>query len=108
MWVHPDLVQNQQWTIVTNMKSRGKARTSTCNVVCASSREANTDIASLVDSEEERTVLAAVSSRGARSPLMTGTWSGQQYLKKYHEAVASSSKPAKEPVKQLMKQPVEK
>ena len=46
MWVHPDLVNSQQWTTVTNRKSKGKAKASSCNVVCASSREAETDIPS--------------------------------------------------------------
>jgi len=32
----------------------------------------------------------------------------QQYLKKYDEAVATSSKPIQEPVKQSTKQPMEK
>ena len=44
MWVHPDLVDGQQWTTVTNRKSKGKAKVSSCNVVCASSREAETDV----------------------------------------------------------------
>ena len=59
MWVHPDLVEGQQWTTITNKKSKGKARASPCNVVCASSREAETDVPSLTDSEEETIVLAA-------------------------------------------------
>ena len=37
MWVHPDLVDGQQWTTVTNRKSKGKTKASPCNVVCASS-----------------------------------------------------------------------
>ena len=32
MWVHSDLVEGQQWTTVTNRKSRGKAKASPCNV----------------------------------------------------------------------------
>ena len=57
--VHPDLIDEQQWTTVTNRKSKGKAKASSCNVVCASSREAETDVPSLTDSEEETIVLAA-------------------------------------------------
>ena len=34
MWVHPDLVDDQQWTTVTNRKSKGKTKASSCNVVC--------------------------------------------------------------------------
>jgi len=32
MWVHPDIVENQQWTTVTNRKSKGKAKASSSNV----------------------------------------------------------------------------
>jgi len=28
MWVHPDVVESQQWTTVTNKKSKGKTRAS--------------------------------------------------------------------------------
>jgi len=35
MWVHPDLVKGQQWTTVTNRKSKGKVKVSPCNIVCA-------------------------------------------------------------------------
>ena len=59
MWVHPDLMEGQQWTIVTNRKSKGKTKASPCNVVCASFKEAEIDIASLTDSEEETIVLTA-------------------------------------------------
>ena len=44
MWVHPDLVEGQQWTTVTNRKFMGEAKVSPCNVVCAFSREAETDV----------------------------------------------------------------
>ena len=56
MWVHPDLMEvpylmeGQQWTIVTNRKSKGKAKASPCNMVCASSREAEINVSSLTDS----------------------------------------------------------
>ena len=58
-WVHPDLMEGQQWTTVTIRKSRGKAKASPYNVVCASSRKAETDVASLIESEEETIVLTA-------------------------------------------------
>ena len=58
MWVHPDLVESQQWTNITNKKSKGKAKISSCNVVCVSSRETETDVPSLTDSEKEMIVLA--------------------------------------------------
>ena len=60
MWVHHDLVDGQQWTTVTNRKSKGKAKASSCNVVCAFSREVETDVPSLTDSEEKTIVLAAI------------------------------------------------
>ena len=59
MWVHPNLMEGQQWTTVTNRKSKDKAKASPCNVVCTFSREVETDIPSLIDSEEETIVLTA-------------------------------------------------
>ena len=56
MWVHPDLVDDQQWTTITNRRFKGKAKVSSCNVVCTSSWEAKTDIPSLNDLEEETIV----------------------------------------------------
>jgi len=104
MWVHPDLEDGQQWTIVTNRKSKGKAKASFCNVVCASSREAEIDVPSLTDSEEETIVLVAELNK----PLVAETRSDQSYLKKYDDMVASSPKPTTEPTKPSAKQPVEK
>ena len=72
IWVHPDLVEGQQWTTITNRKSKGKAKASPCNVVCASSREAETDVPSLTDSKEETIILAAE----LNAPLIPGTRSG--------------------------------
>ena len=86
MWVHPDLVDGQQWTTVINRKSKGKAKATSCNVVCVSSREAETDVPSLTDSEEETIVLATEPSQ-----LVAETRSGQSYLKKYDEMAATSS-----------------
>jgi len=60
--------------------------------VCASSREVETDIASLTDTEEETIVLAAEPN----APLVAGTRSGQSYLKKYDEMVANPPKPTQE------------
>ena len=44
MWVHSNLVDGQQWTTITSRRSKGKAKASSCNVVCASSREVETDV----------------------------------------------------------------
>jgi len=104
MWVHPDLVENQQWITVINIKSKGKAKVSPCNVVCTSSREAETDVPSLTNSEEETIVLTAV----LNIPLVAETCSGQSYLKKYDEMVANPPKSTAELTKQSTKQPMEK
>ena len=73
-------------------------------MVCASSLEAKTDVASVTDSEEETIILAAEPN----APLVAETRSGQSYLKKYEEMVANPLKPTPEPTKQSTKQPVEK
>ena len=86
MWVHPDLVDGQQWTSVTNRRSKGKTKASSCNAVCASSREAKTDVPSLTDSEEETIVLAAEPNQ-----LVAETRSGQSYLKKYDDCLLYTS-----------------
>jgi len=104
MWVHPDLVEGQQWIAVTNRKSKGKAKSSPCNVVCAFCWEAETDVPSLTDSEEEIIVLTTEPN----TPLVVGARSGQLYLKKYDEMVANPSKLTPEPTKQSTKQPMEK
>ena len=70
--------EGQQWITVTNRKSKGKARASPYNVVCASSREEETDVPLLTDSEEETIILAAE----LNAPLVDETHSGQSYLKK--------------------------
>ena len=95
MWVHPDPVDSRQWTTVTSRRSKGKAKASSCNVMCASSREVETDIPSLTDSEEETIVLATEPNK----PLATEIRSGQSYLKKYDEMVASPPKPTTESAK---------
>ena len=69
MWVHPDLVEGQQWITATNRKSSGA---SPCNVVGASSREAETDVASVTDFGEETIVFAAEPN----APLVTRTCLG--------------------------------
>ena len=92
MWVHPDLVEGQQWTTITKRKSKGKTKASSCNMVCASFREANTDVPSITDSEEETIILTTELNK----PLMAETRSGQSYLKKYNEMVASPPKPTTE------------
>ena len=99
-----DLADSLQWSTVTNTKSKGKAKTSSCNVVCISSRETETDVPSLTDSEEETIVLAAELNK----LLVTETSSGQSYLKKYDEMMASPPKPTAESAKPFAKHLVEK
>jgi len=89
MWVHPDLVEDQQWTTVTNRKSKGKAKALPCNVVCTSSRKVEIDVPSLTDSEDETVVLTIE----LNAPLVAETRSGQSYLKKYDEMVANLPNP---------------
>ena len=72
--------------------------------VCASSREAEIDVPSLTYSEEETIILAAELNK----LLVAETRSGQSYLKKYDEMVASPLKPTVEPTKPSAKRPVEK
>ena len=73
MWVFPHLVEDQQWTTVTNRKSRGKAKVSPCNMVYASSQQVEIDVLSLTDSEEETIILAVEPNAplvvGSRDPL---------------------------------------
>ena len=90
-------------TTVTNRKSKSKAKASPCNVVCASSREAETDVPSLTDSEE--TIVLATE---LNAPLVAETRSSQSYLKKYDELAANPPKSTSEPTKPSMEQPVEK
>ena len=103
MWVHPDLVDGQQWTTVTSRKSKVKAKASSCNVVYASSREVETDVPSLTDSKEETLALATEPNQ-----LVAETRSGQSYLKKYDEMAITPPKPAAESAKSSPKQPVER
>jgi len=103
MWVHPDLVDGQQWTTVTNRRSKGKAKASSCNVVCASSREAKIDVPPLTDSEEETIVLTVEPNQ-----LVAKTRSGQSYLNKYDEMAPTPPKPSPESAKPSTKQPVER
>ena len=70
-----------------NRTSKIKAKTSSRKVMCTSSKDVETNVASLIDSEEERIILAAQQD----TSLMVRTLSGQWYLKKYDEAMASSS-----------------
>jgi len=71
-------------------------------MMCASSREAETDLASLTDSEEDCSRYRAECPAHSRNSV----W--PTVLEKYNGEATSSSQSAKEPVKQSTKQPVEK
>ena len=59
MWVHPSIVESQQWTIVTNRKSKDKAKTSSSNVVGIFTRETKENVTSLTSLEKEELAFAA-------------------------------------------------
>ena len=104
MWVHPDIVESQQWTTVMSKKSRGKAMTSSSNVVSISTREIEEDVASLTSSGDEESTLVADTG----IPPASKTRSGKHYLKQYGEPVANSPQPAKEAIEQRTRPSVKK
>jgi len=59
MWVHSDIDESQQWTTVTNKKSKGKARASSTNVVSIFTRETEEGVATLISSGEKESAFAA-------------------------------------------------
>jgi len=77
MWVHPHIVENQQWTAVTSRKSKGKAKASSSNVVGISTRETEEDVVSLTSSGDEECAFAA----DIGTPPTSKTRSGKSYLK---------------------------
>ena len=54
----PDIVESQQWTTVTNRKSKSKAKASSSNMVGISTRKTEEDVACLTSSGEEESVFA--------------------------------------------------
>jgi len=62
MWVHPDIIESQQWMTVTNRKSKRKAKASSSNVVGISARETEEDVASLTSSGEEESAFAPLTN----------------------------------------------
>ena len=99
MWVHPDLVKDQQWTVGTSKKAKGKAKASSCNMISILTSEEETNIVSLTDSEEEEEF--AFNAEPGIPPA--GTRSGRQFSKIYDEAVAGSSEPKGKAVEQPLK-----
>jgi hypothetical protein len=91
MWVHPDIVQDQQWTTANRKKPRGRGK-APCNMVGFSSKESEENVTALTDSEEEKTIFLA----GPEIHPVSTTRSGKSYLKKYDEAELSAPKPIQE------------
>ena len=83
MWVYPDIVKSQQWTIIKNRRSKGKAKESSSNVVSIYTREIEEDIASLTSSGDEESAFVA----NAGAPPISKTWSEKQHLKYYNDPV---------------------
>ena len=94
MWAHPDIINDPQWA-TRGKESKGKAKMTSCNMISTSLKEDDAETSSLTDSEEEEFTLAAERD----SPVEAGTRSGKDYLRRYDEAVESSSKTIEEPVK---------
>ena len=83
---HPIIIESQQWTIVTNKKSKGKGKASFSNMVSISTRETEEDVSSLTSLGEEESAFAA--DTGA--PPTSKTRLGKQYLKQYGEPMVAS------------------
>jgi len=74
MWVHPDLVQDEQWASKKS-KSKGKS----CNVISILPDDGNLTSASLSDSERKKHACTTQ----ANVPQPMGTQSRKSYLKQY-------------------------
>ena len=93
MWIHPDLIKDQQWSVSTSQKAKGKAKARSCNMIGVSLIEGDALTASLTDSDNE--AMAA----DTEIPL-AGTRSGKPFAKQYDEAAPSSSKPVEKTAEQ--------
>ena len=49
MWVHPDLIKDQQWTVGNIKKAKGKVKASSCNMIGVSTVEKEVNIASFTN-----------------------------------------------------------
>jgi len=77
MWVHPDIVESQQWTTVTSRKSKNKAKAFSINVVGIFTRETEKDVTSLANLGDEESAFVA----DIGTPPTLKTQSDKQYLK---------------------------
>ena len=100
MWVHPDLIKDQHWTVGNRKKAKGKSKASSCNMIGVSTVEKETNVASLTDSEEEEEEF--IFNTEPEIPPV-GTQSGRQFSKNYDETVAGSSEPKGKAVEQPLK-----
>jgi len=78
MWIHPDLVQDEQWDSKKS-KSKGKS----CNVISILPDDGSLTTASLSDYEGEKHACTTQ----ADVPQPTGTRSKKSYLKQYEKAI---------------------
>lgn len=91
MWVYPDLYEDEgQETIVSNKKSKCKAKAKPCNVMTTSLKKNDANLTHLTNIEEEKIVLTTQT----KASLLVATRLGHQYLKNYDEAVERSSQPS--------------
>jgi len=104
MWVHPNIVKSQQWTTVTNRKSKGNTKASSSNVVSISIREIEEDVTFLTSSEEEKSAFVADTGTHPISKIR----SGKQYLKQYDEPMVDLPHRAEETIEQSTKPSVKK
>jgi hypothetical protein len=70
MWVHPDLLEDEQWTSVTSKRSKGKGKA--CHIVSASLEDEGAETASLTDSDEDRVALTTQAEPIPAPGMQTG------------------------------------
>ncbi|ONK72755.1 uncharacterized protein A4U43_C04F22830 [Asparagus officinalis] len=100
MWVHPDLIEDQQWTNTLPKQKGGKAKSA--NMISPSVSENNDHLKPLTDSEEERIVLAAYPEGNP------GTRSGKVYLRNYDQNAQEAEEQPQDPGGSVPKKPADK
>nr|ABD63154.1 hypothetical protein 20.t00006 [Asparagus officinalis] len=100
MWVHPDLLRDQQWTSTSSKKKGGKAKSS--NMISPSITENDDHLKPLTDSEEERIALAAYPGDNP------GTRSGKTYLRDYGQNAPEVEEQPQDAGGSAPKKPVDK
>ena len=86
MWVHPDLIKDDEsWTTVSrrkspsNSKGKGKAKARSCHVINIAKKEPDLEANKFTDSEDEAQALTVNS-------MVTATRSGREFAKEYDQA----------------------